>query len=193
MTPFDAVLFVIIMAVIISLAFVRHYKKNKRKECLFSYISWIYNKAKPEDFNLYTFLYSLQIKEWYNDKVCLLDRDNEQEKIDVKEILDAYTNNMLNSYFKGFYYTDDKYYKFTEESHFLFSLFDFLYNICNDKHPMTIYSKLYDKVYSNESITSFGRTYYKLYYIATKYCEKNHYTKDYPTALSSERIKQYLQ
>jgi hypothetical protein len=191
MEIFDVVLLLSIFTLFALLSFSRFYKKNKRKECLFSYIKWIYDKAQDRrDFNLLTFLYSLQIKRKYDDQECLLDRENEQEMAYAKEILDIYTNTMITSYFNGLCYTDKKCYNLDSEEHYLFSLWRFLQRI--EEYPtMPVYSKLKDKVYSEGKLTDFGSAYYKLYFIATKFCESNNYTRDF-LQTTSEQIKEYL-
>ena len=169
-----------------------YFAKNKCKNCMFDWMRFIHNRATTNGkWDLYSCVRSHQarMKLYEHKQDYILDENNEQEKSYVKEILDIYAKDIIVSYFNGLQYIDKKCYMLNDEEHFMFSLWCFLSQL--DEHK-PIYTKLRDKVYSYNSLTDFGRAYYKLYYIATKFCEDNYYTKDFYRDATSKHIEKYL-
>lgn len=180
--------------------FIPYYTEKRQKEHLFTCIQFIQEKAETKsEYDLYSFVQSQQakMKLFEHKQEYILNNNNEQEKLYAKEILETFANNIIKSYFNGLRYTDKKCYKLNDREHSMFSLWCFL-----SKDYDTMDWKLKDKVYTDREeidsthfnllLSDFGRAYYKLYYIATKFCEENYYTKDSYRVTTSKHIEDYL-
>lgn len=177
------------------------FAKNNYKDCMFNWMQFIYERSTTKsDYDLYSVVRSEQAKmKLYEHKQdYILDTNNEQEKSYVKELLDIYAKGMIKSYFNGLQYTDKKCYELDSNEHFMFSLYCFLsceYDTMDWKLKDKVYrdkDEEIDGVHFNRHLTDFGRAYYKLWYITTKFCKSNSYTKDLPQILTAENIEDIL-
>lgn len=130
-----------------------------------------------------------------------IDFTSEQERLQVSEILESYRRNELDKFFKedriSTTHKHKAIYKLKDHDYFMFSLFCYLQN-CVDYDSYLFRDKIYedrkyiDNSYFSCQLTSYGRMCYKIYLVASMYCENNDFMKALILQSPSEHIMEYL-
>jgi hypothetical protein len=117
---------------------------------------------------------------------CLIDFSDEQEQLHVETILSSFKMYKIDNFFRiderSLNNIDKFIYKMRDESYFMFSLICYIEN-CVKYDSYDFRDKVYEKredvepPYFKCKLTPFGRVCYKLYLIASIYCENTYDTQ----------------
>lgn len=169
---FMAVLvFVLILVVIFIVGKLREYYREKKIKEL---VSWIEVYDAPyshcshgHDMPLWMYIHNAQIKlnTQKEHRIC-----NEEEWKFVKEIIQEFQNDLMQSYFKGNLGVPKSKYYITKEYYFMYRLERFLEGHLRD-HEFLGYDMETYNCNSDYSLTEFSVAYYKLYYVVYLFCK----------------------
>ena len=130
-----------------------------------------------------------------------IDFDSAQEKLYVSEILESFKKHKIDNFFRENKHSlsgkHKAIYKMRDLDYFMFSLLCYLENCVKyDSYDFRdkIYEKedWFDKSYFKCKLTDCGRVYYKIYLIASMYCENSDFTKPLILIPQSSNIMENL-
>ena len=144
-----------------------YYREKKLKE----FVSWIvvYNTplVHSHDMPLWMYVHNAQVRLDIPEEYRI---SNDEEWRFVREIIQEFQNDLMQSYFKGNLGVPKSKYYITEEYYFMYRLEEFLESHHRD-HEFLGYNM---RTYGSDSsyfLTGFSVAYYKLYYVIYLFCK----------------------